>query len=190
MFGKIKFYGNDTDWEAQRFDRLAVDADNRLLFLSVVADAGIVKGIRGALNSENKRLSIGLDEVILSRPSHPDQCRTPTFTNRADCGYLSDTHRLGLNTVHAFFWVKSFGFMLDTSDAHLWRELRDTRYTTPLLREWLPWVKAQLLLREHIKEAYCFNCNCGVLNLATPKLDEIVSEGVRTGALPIPERAA
>lgn len=189
MFGSIKFEGKGCDWEPQRVDRIAVDDDGYLLFVSMVADFGIIKGVRGALNTDTK-VGMTIDDIEVARPSRPDLTRQFSHVNRRGLGYHGDIFKIGLNMAHAFFWSKDWGLLLGTSDDHLWAALRDVRFTTPLLREWVPYVKSQLLIKGMLKEAYCWNCECGVLDLLTPGLDNIVSEGVRSRALPIPENAA
>ena len=67
----------------------------------------------------------------------------------------------------------------------LWQELNDVRFTTPLLREWLPYIEGQLRDHELLENAQVFNVSCGILNLNTDALDRIVSEGIKSGAIGI-----
>ena len=72
------------------------------------------------------------------------------------------------------------------SDETIWQELTDTRFTTPILREWVPYIAREMRSREILEEAHCFNCNCGYMSATTQSLDEIVSEGLKAGEIHIP----
>jgi len=75
------------------------------------------------------------------------------------------------------------GLMPDMSEDHLWAELTGPRYTTPLLRAWVPWLKSAMRDGGGIVVANGFAATVGVLKTEPDALDEIVSQGVRERAL-------
>jgi hypothetical protein len=156
MFGKIKFMGQE--WPEIDFDRLATDQAGNLLFLSVVADAGLVKGIRGILNTGNTSAEMVAKGVEMKRGL---DVREAGKIKRLPGGYFDDCFRLAYNHVHAFFWVKWPLFMLSVADDHLWAKLKTPEFTTPLLPEWLPYVRDKLADTGSLVRAFNFNCECG-----------------------------
>ena len=63
-------------------------------------------------------------------------------------GYRVDAHRLGFGSVHALFTCRQPGFLPNDSDDALWQELKQERFTTPLLRSWLPHIRKELETQE------------------------------------------
>jgi hypothetical protein len=182
MFGNIEFGGKQQNWGGQ-FDRLAFDDDGFLLFASVIADSAIIKGIRGTLNTD-KKVDITASGVDAAKG---EKVRSVGRLHKLASGYRDDIFRMPCNTVQAFFTTKARGFLLVADDAHLWAELMDVRYTTPLLPEWLPWIKERLIDRRLFRPAFCHRCSSASLVCTTKDLDGIVSEGLRDGMLVIPE---
>jgi hypothetical protein len=182
-FGNLQITGKDMTWPVVKFDRLAFDEQGRLQFVSVIADAGIIKGIRGALNTD-KKVTIAASGVDAERPGG----RTLRVGNLEKFGtYRDDTFRLGYNAVHAFFMTKATGFLISASDANLWRELNDVRFTTPLLPDWLPYIKTKLIEGQLLRYSFAYRCECATLACTTKDLDALVTEGVRSRMLTIPD---
>lgn len=199
MFGYLKFHGQE--WPEILCDRIAIVAGNQpkysLYFMSVVADAGIIKGLRGALNSHGMTADFTIRDLPPAIEFEDEEIKpivTPAelldgkTIARLAAGYESDTMRVAYNHVHAFFWAKDPLFLLAASDDHLWAQLKSPKYTTPLLRDWLPWIKQRLLDDGKFVKASSYRCECGGLNLATEELDAIVTEGIQGGHLIIPRR--
>ncbi|HWE35044.1 MAG TPA: hypothetical protein VG406_00615 [Isosphaeraceae bacterium] len=185
IFGTLKISGAGQDWEI-RFDRLACDGTGRLLFASVVADAGHIKGVRATLNDDSSKATIAVSGAVLVQPRQGG--RTPRDSGviaRLPGGYLTDTHRLGDGRVHAFLMTKADGFLPSVSEEALWRKFKSPSFTTPLLRDWMPYAMGQLGRRKLLIDAYCHRCAAGVLTCTTADLDSIVSEGLRAGLLTI-----
>lgn len=185
---ELEFHGDKIKWERDIVaDRVAIDKDGHLLFASIVTDAMQFKGIRGAVCT-NKKVEIKAPELrvgVRGGPAYP-----PTVILKHPAGYTDSTHRLPFRKVHAFLLTKAVGFLPGATEAHLWKELMGSRYSTPLLREWMPWLMTELERRGLLVHARCFNCSCATLNLTTRSLDEVVSEGVRNGHITIPPRVA
>jgi hypothetical protein len=84
---------------------------------------------------------------------------------------------------HLVALAKIPGPMPNMSDGHLWAELSGPRYTTPLLRAWIPWLKTAMRDGGGIVVADGFAATVGVLKTEPEALGEIVSQGVRERAL-------
>lgn len=89
---------------------------------------------------------------------------------------------------HALFVTKAQGFMMVVTADSLWRELNTTRFTTPLLKEWVPYIEKRLRTDNLLEEAHVFNCTCGILSATTSKLDEIVTDGLKKRHITIPDQ--
>jgi hypothetical protein len=79
-----------------------------------------------------------LKNVTLSKDG---ESRVPAGVSPSPGGYRIDAHRLGLGSIHALFTCRQQGFLPNDSDDALWQELKQERFTTPLLRGWLPYAR-------------------------------------------------
>lgn len=186
MFASLTYLGQD--WPDLLCDRLAVDSNGYLRFLSVVGDTALIKGLRGALNSNNMKAEFAIADFPEGSSVPPALLTGEAIKSTPGLPYHDDITRLAYNQAHGFFWTKEPLFLLAASDAHLWRELKSKKYTTPLIPDWLPWVKAQLVARQKLIYMANFNCECGGLQLDDATLDAIVSDGLKSGNLTIPPR--
>ena len=188
IFGSLQFTGHDTAWPEVKCDRLALDGYGRLLFASVLADAGIIKGIRALVNTD-KRADIQASGIRIKQAGQDDYAlKRPGTIGRMETGYVTEIHRLPYGQAHAFILSRHPGFLAALTDEHLWGVLTQPHHTTPILREWVPWLRRELIDRGKLKEAYCHRCECAVLEAATGDIDEAVSDGLKDGKLVIPRR--
>jgi hypothetical protein len=97
--------------------------------------------------------------------------------------YTAAVTKLAPGVIHLVALAKIPGLMPDMSDDHLWAELTGPRYTTPLLRPWIPWLKTAMRDGGGIVVAESFAATVGVLNMEPDALDEIVSQGIRDRSL-------
>lgn len=189
-FGSITFSGDDVGYPAVDCDRLAISDNGELLFCSVVAPTQVIKGIRGILCS-NKKASISVGHIQVKRASQADHYlhypRNVWMPKDGD-GFSTSTHRLPYGIAHAFFLSRHEGFLIALDEANLWQELSSNAFTTPLLREWTPWITKRLTDDDLLREAKCHNCSCGMYQFTNLQLDAIVSDGLKKGDLKI-ERA-
>lgn len=81
--------------------------------------------------------------------------------------------------------AKQPGIMPVIDDAALWREFKSEKYTTPILRSFMPWIRDQLLGKGLLHRLDGFRCAAGLLSVTTAKLDEVVKAGVEFGHLKI-----
>jgi hypothetical protein len=168
-----------------QFDKVAVH-DDRLVFISLVAFSQDVKALRAAI-SAGLESPMRLRNVTLMRD---DEAMVPDAVRTAPGGYLLDSHRLGFGSVHALFTCRQDGFLPNDSDDALWQELKQERFTTPLLRGWLPYIRKQLELSEWLSRCYTFDCTCSVLTATSADLDAIVEYGLKNGLIVIEDEAA
>ena len=188
-FGEVCFRGEDSMWDPLRYDRLAVGASGALMFISLIGPTAIVAGIRAYLNT-NKKVTIlasGADVKRASAPPH--HRRNPGNVARVAEGYRTEFHKVDYGAAHAVFITKSPGFLLSTEEEAIWQELNTDRFTTPLLREWMPWLMKTLTAKKFLVEAECYRCKCGELTCTTANLDVIVGEGIVAGHLKLGEAA-
>jgi hypothetical protein len=168
-----------------KFDKVAVH-DNRLMFMSLVAFSQDVKALRAGLAS-------GL--------SSPMQLSIVTLTNSGEDlvpaniwpsqhGYRIDCYRLGFGSIHALLTCRQPGFLPNDSDDALWQELKQERFTTPLLRGWLPYIRKELEIKCLLSRCHTLDCTCCVLTATSADLDAMVESGLESGLISIHEEAA
>jgi hypothetical protein len=185
-FGHIEFVGKDISVAAQRFDRIAHTGRGELLVLSLVAEQHNVKRIRAILLGGAKA-QITASGVRTKQNSAEDwRASTPGRMLATPDGYQVFTHKLGFGLIHALFMTRMPGFMKVVTPESLWQELKKERFTTPIIKEWMPYIEGKLREGELLEDAHVFNCNCGVLSAVTKQLDAIVCEGIQLGQLHMP----
>jgi hypothetical protein len=91
-------------------------------------------------------------------------------------GYSVYRSRASLNHWHFLCFCKREGLLTSMDEASVWRELR--RFTTPLLRSWMPYVVQQLKDRDLLSRLDGFGCDAGLLTADSDALDDIVTEGL------------
>jgi hypothetical protein len=187
VFGDVEFIGKDIAVSAQKFDRIAVSGANDMLLLSVAGELHNIKRMRAILCGGVKA-SINGGGVRINQPNGEQwRARQPGRMNATPDGYIIHTHRLGYGMMHALFLTRSPGFMKVITPDALWQELKNIRYTTPIIREWMPYIETSLREQELLEDAHVFNCTCGVLSATTKNLDDIVEKGIQQGIIQIPE---
>lgn len=189
-FGRIQFTGDGMTWPVLKYDRIAVNDRGELLLVSVVAPTQIVKGIRGWLNTNKKGTATATGAMIKKSFEDDWRLRNPGNLRKLEDGYAGETHKLAYGMAHALFTARCEGFLKSVSEEALWQELNSDRFTTPLLRSWMPWITGQLTDQEVLVEADCYRCQCGTLAATTADLDDIVSRGLKQGNLSIPSTSA
>ena len=192
-FGEFAIQLKDGNQTEAKFDRLAKSGRGELLLVSLVTETQRLKQIRALLSpgGNNAKVVVEASGVQVSRPGDPSwSAHTPGRLYPTPDGYQVVTHRLGYGLVHALFLTRMPGFMKVVTPESLWHELAGSRFTTPVLREWVPFLEGRLREEERLEDAYGFNCRCGVLTATTTKLDEIVSEALARRSILIPRPAS
>lgn len=139
--GSLKWFHKDMAILA-RIDRLSVTKRCKVMQLAVVASTGSVKSLRAAIGSIFDRAMECTIDVHMKGESKP--AKSPFSAWAQEGGYHALFHKLAYDQVHAVFWSRSTSLLLNNSDQALWVNLKSSRFTTPLIREWLPYVKQKL----------------------------------------------
>lgn len=87
--------------------------------------------------------------------------------------------KLAPGVIHMVALAKIPGLLPNMSDDHLWAELTSPRYTTPLLRSWIPWLRESMVNNGNIILAQGLASSVGVLRIEPDELDALVSLGVK-----------
>jgi hypothetical protein len=147
-----------------------------------------VKSFAAALN-ENCKLKVNVDGLavqLTDGTTQPAQ-RWRDFERAPGQGkYKVVMHRLGFNYVHCTARFKDPRLLPSVTDEALWAQLRSDRFTTPLLREWVPWLKEAMLKEGNLERLPAFQCQPGLLAIDDGALDGIVSRGIAEGHLKVP----
>ena len=167
-----------------RFDRAALH-ENRLAFISLVAFSQDVKAMRAGL-AAGLSSPMRLKNVTLTKD---DESIVPSDVWPSLSGYRIDAHRLGFGSIHALFICRQQGFLPNDSDDALWQELKQERFTTPLLHGWLPYVRKELEIKSLLSRCHTLDCTCCILTATSADLDSIVEFGLKNGLISIQEEA-
>ncbi len=189
-FGTIEFSWKDGGTPPLKFNKIAHSGRSELMMVSLIAETQYVKSVRAALVPDKKgssRVSVVAGGVKTNVPEREDWYAS--MPGRLYCGsdgYHVYTHKLGHGLAHAVFITKAPGFMMVVTEESLWQELNTTRFTTPILREWIPFIDRKRREISRLENAHVYECQCGILTATTTKLDEIVIDGLKSGDIVIP----
>jgi hypothetical protein len=192
--GEIEFQWKGGGTPAVKFDRIAHSGRRELLMVSLIADGMRLKQLRAALCGTEKsreNTTATADGIKTNQPGNEHYyASVPGYLKLSPDGYQMFQHKLGYGMSHAMFISRTPGFMMVVTPESLWRELNSTRFTTPILREWMPYLDRELRACQKLEDAHVFNCKCGLLTATTSALDKIVIDGLAKGKIHItPETA-
>ena len=152
--------------------------EREILLLSVIGPETSVKALTAGLRSSGKdQRRIECSASVGSVESR-DLCRCSD-------GYRVHRAKLDYDHWHVLFLAKRQGFMPVLTDEAIWRHLQGEQFTTPLLREWIPWLKTALQRRELLVCLGQSGCQAGIVLAENSDLDELVSQGLKKGDLTI-----
>lgn len=182
---------NDTDGvSGVPFDRIALEPSNnlRLLLLSIVADGMRVKAVRALLHTNTRQTSIDIncDEKFTRTGFDHGASVNGYGIQIASEGYETTILRMPFGECHAIFRAREPDFMAVLDDEALWNLFREDRHTTPILREWVPWIREELARRQLLIHCWCHRATSAILSATVDQLDDVVSKGVREGHIRIP----
>jgi len=153
-----------------------------ILGLSAIGPDTAVKALRGVLVDKKCQATLSLSDTATGQPEP---------AGRDTDGYQCHITRLigSPPTYQLVATTKREGLLLNSDDEGLWMELTCDRFSTPLLRSWMPWVRHQLVAQNLLRTAEGFGPQSQyALLLANSKhVDTIVSDGVRDGNLELTE---
>jgi hypothetical protein len=160
-----------------RCDAIALH-EKEILLLSVVGSETSVKALTAGLRSSGKdqkriEYGVGLDSVH------------ETLLMKCPEGYRVYRTKLDYGLWHVLCLSKRDGFVPVISDETIWQLLQSSRFTTPLVREWVPWLCQEMKERGIIVQLTQSGCQAGLMLADNDTLDELVSQGIRNGHLAI-----
>jgi hypothetical protein len=172
----------DHSWAGPRHSRNVPQLDHvRANANGLVAFSQDVKAIRVAL-AAGLSSPMWLKNVTLSKDG---ESKVPDSVWPSPAGYRIDAHRLGFGSIHALFTCRQQGFLPNDRDDALWQELKQERFTTPLLRGWLPHIRKELELKSLFTRCYTLDCTCCILTTTSADMDSIVEAGLKNGLIAI-----
>ncbi len=149
-----------------------------LLLLSATGPDTAVRSVRATLYQPDVDA-----EFVLEGETTERMLKARIANDGKPVTYSAAVTKLSPGVIHLVALAKIPGLMPNMSDDHLWAELTGPRYTTPLLRAWIPRIKETMVSSGGIVVASGFLATVGVLKTEPDALDAIVSQGVRERAL-------
>lgn len=173
---RIRFAARDADFRIY-CDSIACDVQSTgdyLMVLSAMGPQTSIKAVAAMLQS---------DVNCTIRPEDIDGwCDS---LGKQPGGYTIHRHRFEHNTWHILAVAKQDGLLLKASEEALWFELRKPRFTTPVLRAWVPWLMKTLQTNGQLRNLQCFGCDSAILTAGSTELDDALTNGLRRGKLRI-----
>lgn len=160
-----------------RCDALGLDNDE-ILLLSVVGPETSVKALIAGLRSarqDQQRIDYA------ARVGGIDRARLIACPD----GYRVTRAKLPYGLWHVLCLARRDGFLPVLTEESLWQQLRGEPFTTPLLREWTPWLYRTMKERGLLTELTQRGCQAGLLHADSDALDALVCEGIQKGQLAI-----
>jgi hypothetical protein len=174
----MRSYGEETMDASFVCDGIAY-AGSELLALSFAGPATTVKAARALLAAPKVR--------PLFEWESPEEESTLQLT-KGEAGYrFTAPVKLGFSTYHLVAITKRGDFLPNVSEEGLWRMLQ-LRTTTPMLRDWVPKVAAEMEKLAYLTRAQGYGIEAGLLTVTDAQLDDVVRALVLDGSLLIPER--
>jgi hypothetical protein len=166
---------------ASRF-KLRCDAiglhEQEILLLSVAGPETSVKaliaGLRGSGQSQR-------------RIDYSAQVGSVRETRLAQCpaGYRVYRTKLDYGLWHVLCLARRDSFLPVLTEETIWQLLQRDPFTTPILREWMPWLFATMTERKAIIALTQWGCQAGLLLASNDLLDRLVTDGIQNGHLAI-----
>lgn len=160
-----------------RCDAIALH-EKEVLLLSVVGSETGVKALTAGLRSS------GRDQKRIDYTVHLGNVNETHLTKSPD-GYRIYRAKLNYGLWHVLCLAKRDGFLPVVSDETLWQHLQSHRFTTPVLREWIPWLCREMTTKGIIAPLTQSGCRAGLVLADTEILDGLVGDGSRKGHLTI-----
>ncbi len=138
-----------------------IDTDQVILVASVAGSGTAIKAVRAALSTGKCTFRIQGTEAI---GGHVEM-------GRYAGGYRFHVHKFASDVAHLVAVAKLPGLLpVYTADA-LFHELKTDRFTTPVLREWMPDLEAELKSRRLLSVATMHGITSGLLQATSDDLD-------------------
>jgi hypothetical protein len=147
-----------------------------LYALSIVGPGTTVQAIAASMQASNMNPRIRCEK---SDGTYGFVYRVPGVK------YLAHRNRISYSQWQLLMLANHEYFLRSNSDEALWQELSSERYTTPVLRAWVPWIRDRLEQEELLKPLVSVNCNSALMQAQTKDLDDLITEGLQSQAITI-----
>ncbi|HEY1859191.1 MAG TPA: hypothetical protein VGG61_02490 [Gemmataceae bacterium] len=154
-------------------DLLAHHDDGRVMVLSCHGPQQSLRGLSAVLTSDTKMRLEWYDD---------DDCATEI--GKDGCGYRTFKHPL-CQGLWQFLWVSKDTRLLVAGKDALGQALLGDPFTTPVLPDWVPHLQAALEEDGLLTALSGEGCESAYLTASCEELDQIVSDGIRSGKLKI-----
>jgi hypothetical protein len=191
QLGTLTFEHSDNVVRDCQCDRLA-HINGTMMVASFVTSPNEVKAIRAILHNKKGKVGIRTEGLTFQYPSRSKDEYSSRFGDcylaKDDAGYNLFVYKLDYGKIHATVISKSRNLLMYSSPESVWARLADSEfYETPLLAAWMPYITKKLVEIRYLKECRCYRANCAVLGISRKEqLDEIIVEGLKSGAIRIP----
>lgn len=194
--GELRFSAADKVSGTLSLDRLSVEPSSReILAFSVAGPGQRIKAFLAALSAGSK-VSFEANDIALEcwnrkwTPSGVVLERNAPMEDigqlvAAEVGYACSRTKLPHGWVHVVGHAKDPRLLLCLNDEELWRVLSGPAFTTPVLRAWVPWIRSELERRLLLLPMFNFGCEVAKHLCDQEQLDDLVSNGVKSGSLVI-----
>jgi hypothetical protein len=152
--------------------------EKEILLLSVAGSETAVKALTAGLRSS------GRDQKRIEYTVHLGGVHE-THLMKCPDGYRVYRTKLEYSLWHVLCLAKREGFMPVVSDETVWQLFQGHRFTTPLLRAWIPWLCQEMKRKEILVQLTQAGCEAGLVLANNEILDELVSQGIRKKHLAI-----
>jgi hypothetical protein len=160
-----------------RCDAIALH-EKEVLLLSVAGSETAVKALTAGLRSSAK------DQKRIDYTVHLSGINETQLSKCPD-GYRVYRTKLDYGLWHVLCLSQRDGFLPVVTDETVWQLLQSSRFTTPLLRKWVPWLIQEMRKKEAIIQLTQAGCDSGLMLADGDTLDDLVRKGVKQRHLAI-----
>jgi hypothetical protein len=168
------------------YDRLAVDPNGKIRLIGFVADSSRAKAFRASAQMSEKGGHVKAAGGMISDGGEYSRPRHPGIVFFDPDGYRVFMHKLDYGQLHILMMSRSQSFLNVVNDETLFAALKDASYTTPVIPEWMPWLRERLERNGLLVKCACFQCDCAMLIATQGHIDVLVKEGLNSRKLLIP----
>ena len=158
VFGSGRKYRRTASRFTLRCDAIGLHR-NEIFLLSAVGPETSIKALTAGLRSSGK------DQQRVEYEARVGGVHGNALS-RCSEGYRIYRTKLAYGLWHVLCIARREGFLPAMTDEALWQHLRSDSFTTPLLREWVPWLTQKMKEREIIVELSQSGCQAGLVHYA------------------------
>lgn len=170
----IRLVASGADFTGEYACNLLALGQEKVHALSCAGDHTAIRFLHAALREDKKRVKFDFN--------WEDAGRT-TYT--AEASYDLRIGHLGYDCWHLLAISDHPQFMLHDDHDTLWAMFRSERFTTPMLRLWVPQIAVSLRKDDKLLALTSLGCQAHLLTADSSDLDDIVSKGLKRRRLTI-----